>query len=64
MSGYTVFCVDQIEGLPEQYYAKAEPRLDPVQRIEKAESFFAATQTREQAKELTGLLSAALTKNS
>ncbi len=43
LKGYTVFCVDQIDGLPERYYAKAEPRLDPVQRIEKAESFFAAT---------------------
>jgi antirestriction protein ArdC len=29
--------------LPEQYYAKAEPRLDAVPRIDRAESFFAAT---------------------
>jgi len=43
LKGYTVFCVDQIEGLPERFYARAEPRLDPVQRIEKADSFFAAT---------------------
>ncbi|MCZ7641539.1 MAG: zincin-like metallopeptidase domain-containing protein [Pseudorhodoplanes sp.] len=43
MRGYTVFNVEQIEGLPEQYYAKAEPRLDTVQRIAHAESFFAAT---------------------
>jgi antirestriction protein ArdC len=43
LKGYTVFCVDQIEDLPAQYYAKAEPRLDPVQRIAHAESFFAAT---------------------
>ena len=43
LKGYTVFCVDQIEGLPLQYYAKAEPRLDPVQRIGHAESFFAAS---------------------
>lgn len=43
LKGYTVFCVDQIDGLPERYYAKAEPRLDPVQRIDRAESFFAAT---------------------
>jgi antirestriction protein ArdC len=43
MRGYTVFNVEQIEGLPEQYYAKAEPRLDAVQRITHAESFFAAT---------------------
>ena len=43
LKGYTVFCVDQIDGLPERYYAKVEPRLDPVQRIDHAESFFAAT---------------------
>lgn len=43
LKGYTVFCVDQIDGLPERYYAKAEPRLDPVRRIEHAEAFFAAT---------------------
>jgi antirestriction protein ArdC len=43
LKGYTVFCVDQIDGLPERFYAKAEPRLDPVQRIESAEAFFAAT---------------------
>jgi antirestriction protein ArdC len=43
LKGYSVFCVDQIEGLPERYYAKAEPRLDPVQRIDHAERFFAAT---------------------
>jgi hypothetical protein len=28
LKGYTVFCVDQIDGLPERYYAKAEARLD------------------------------------
>ena len=28
---------------PRSFYAKAEPRLDPVQRIEQAEAFFAAT---------------------
>jgi hypothetical protein len=38
-----VFNVEQIEGLPAQYHAVAEPRLDPVQRIERAEAFFAAT---------------------
>jgi antirestriction protein ArdC len=43
MKGYTVFNVEQVEGLPEQYYAKAEPRLDAVPRIDRAESFFAAT---------------------
>lgn len=42
MKGYTVFNAEQIEGLPAYYYAVAAPRLDPVQRIEHAESFFAA----------------------
>ena len=40
MKGYTVFNVEQIEGLPTHYYAKPEPRFNPVQRIEHAESFF------------------------
>ena len=43
MKGYTVFNVEQIEGLPEHYYAKPAPRSEIVQRIERAESFFAAT---------------------
>lgn len=43
MKGYSVFNVEQIEGLPEHFYARATPRLDPVQRIEHAEAFFAAT---------------------
>ena len=43
MKGYTVFNVEQVEGLPAHYYAPAAPRLDPVARIEHAESFFAAT---------------------
>lgn len=43
MKGYTVFNVDQIEGLPEHYYATAAPQLDPVQRIEAADLFFANT---------------------
>jgi antirestriction protein ArdC len=40
MKGYTVFNVEQIDGLPEIYYAKAEPGLNPLQRIERAEEFF------------------------
>jgi antirestriction protein ArdC len=44
MKGYSVFNVEQIDGLPEIYYAKATPTLDPVQRIERAEVFVAATQ--------------------
>src|SRR5208282_4834323 len=42
LKGYTVFNVEQIEGLPSHFYAKAEPQLDPVARIERAEKFFAA----------------------
>lgn len=44
LKGYTVFNVEQIDGLPEQYYAKPEPRLTPVERIAHADAFFAATQ--------------------
>jgi antirestriction protein ArdC len=44
LKGYTVFNVEQIEGLPTQYYEKPEPKFSPVERIEHAEAFFAATQ--------------------
>ena len=37
MKGYTVFNVEQIEGLPEHYYGKPEVRTDSVQRIAHAE---------------------------
>jgi antirestriction protein ArdC len=43
MKGYSVFNVEQIEGLPEHFYTKPEPVIDPAQRIEHAEAFFAAT---------------------
>lgn len=44
MKGYTVFNVEQIENLPEQYRVKPEqPKADAPQRIAHAESFFAAT---------------------
>jgi antirestriction protein ArdC len=43
MKGYTVFNVEQIDGLPEHYYARPTPRIETVQRIERAEVFFAAT---------------------
>ncbi len=43
MKGYTVFNVEQIEGLPEQYYMKPTEPPEPVIRIEHAEAFFAAT---------------------
>jgi antirestriction protein ArdC len=44
LKGYTVFNVEQIEGLPERFHALQEgPRLDPPARIAHAEQFFAAT---------------------
>src|SRR6516165_4681452 len=43
LKGYTVFNVEQIDGLPEIYHAKMEPKFSPVERIGHAESFFAAT---------------------
>jgi antirestriction protein ArdC len=43
MKGYTVFNVEQIDGLPARYYGKPAPRLEPLPRIEHAEAFFAAT---------------------
>jgi antirestriction protein ArdC len=43
MKGYTVFNVDQIDGLPAHYYATPAPPTPGVQRIERAERFFAAT---------------------
>lgn len=43
LKGYTVFNVQQIEGLPARYYALAEKPSDPVPRIEHAEDFFSRT---------------------
>lgn len=43
LKGYSVFNVEQIEGLPEQYTAPAAPRTDAITRIAHAEEFFAAT---------------------
>ena len=44
MKGYTVFNAEQCDNLPPQYYAKAAPpSLTPLQRIEAADRFFAAT---------------------
>lgn len=43
LKGYTVFNAEQIDGLPERFTQLADPTLDPVARIERAEEFFAAT---------------------
>ncbi|MCW0001807.1 zincin-like metallopeptidase domain-containing protein [Pararhizobium sp. YC-54] len=43
LKAYTVFCADQIEGLPEQYYLSPAPATDPVERIGHADTFFANT---------------------
>lgn len=43
LKGYTVFNVEQIDGLPPHFYAPAVPPLDSETRIEAAEQFFART---------------------
>ncbi|PJE26427.1 Antirestriction protein ArdC [Pseudooceanicola antarcticus] len=43
MKAYTVFNVEQLEGLPEHYYVQPEPVIDPVGRMDHAEGFFTAT---------------------
>lgn len=43
MKGYTVFNVEQIEGLSPHFYATAAPQIEPAQRIEGADVFFANT---------------------
>lgn len=44
LKAYTVFCVDQIDGLPDHYYAPvAEIKQDTVERIAHADVFFANT---------------------
>lgn len=40
---YTVFNIEQIDGLPAHYYAVANNALNPGERIARAEAFFAAT---------------------
>lgn len=44
LKGYTVFNVEQVDGLPAQYYASVPRPADPVQRIASADAFFTATQ--------------------
>ena len=43
LKAYTVFNVEQIEGLPEHFHALAHASRNPHQRIVGAEAFFAAT---------------------
>lgn len=43
MKTYTVFNVEQIEGLPAHYYSRPAPAGEVLQLIENAERFFAAT---------------------
>ena len=43
LKAYTVFNVEQVEGLPAAYSALATPVLEPQQRVEAAERFCAAT---------------------
>jgi antirestriction protein ArdC len=40
LKAYTVFNVEQIDGLPDHYHRRPAPVADPVQRIEKADRFF------------------------
>jgi antirestriction protein ArdC len=40
---YTVFCAEQCEGLPQHFYATVEAPKETLQRIERAETFFANT---------------------
>ena len=42
LKSYAVFNVEQIDGLPGHFTATAAPRLNPEQRISRAEGFFAA----------------------
>jgi antirestriction protein ArdC len=43
MKGYTVFNVEQVDGLPAHYYARAENPLPLSERIEHAEAFITGT---------------------
>ena len=43
LKSYTVFNVEQIDGLPARFYGRSEPKAEPVVRIERANVFFGAT---------------------
>jgi antirestriction protein ArdC len=48
MKGYTVFNVEQVDGLPDHYYPKPEPKGEPLKLIAEAEAFFESTGARFQ----------------
>ena len=43
LKAYTVFCVDQIDGLPEHYYGRPATVSSPIERNALADTFFANT---------------------
>ncbi|KPH82393.1 ArdC family protein [Bosea vaviloviae] len=43
LKSYTVFNAEQIDGLPDHHRWQAEPSRDPIERIDHADRFFAAT---------------------
>jgi antirestriction protein ArdC len=43
LRAYTVFCVDQIENLPDHYYGRPAPSIAPAQRLAHVDAFFANT---------------------
>ena len=43
LKAYTVFNVEQVEGLPAHFYTQAESTRNPDERVAHAEAFFAAT---------------------
>ena len=57
-SAYTVFCVDQIDGLPEHYYGRPATVLAPSQRNAHADAFFANTGADHPAWRRQGVLRA------
>lgn len=46
LKGYTVFNVEQIDGLPDAYYDKPAPRTDALPRIAHADAYFENTKAR------------------
>ena len=56
LKAYTVFNVDQVEGLPAHFYAVAEPRLDAAQRIDHADALLRGDRRRDPSRRQPGLL--------